>query len=76
MIGERENENVTFCMTWVIQTNAMCISVHVRGLLTWLLCSSTYLRGQNVPVDATTRHEHEEKRRKYLEHQARHTIRI
>jgi len=35
---------------------------------------STYLRGQNIPVDETTRHEQEEKRRKYLEHQARHDV--
>ena len=31
----------------------------------------TFLRGQNVPVDPTIRHEQEEKRRKYVEHQAR-----
>jgi len=30
----------------------------------------TFLRGQNVPVDPTVRHEQEEKRRQYVEHQA------
>jgi len=34
--------------------------------------SSTFLRGQNIHVDPTSRLEQEEKKRKYLEHQARH----
>jgi len=34
-----------------------------------LLYFSTFLRGQNVPVDPATRRDLEDKRRKYLEHQ-------